>query len=231
MIKHVKAQVNTVKASNYLHWLKKYRRKYPNSIAVLYNRESSYPQDYKRNHETHEKVLRRVCKKYGINVVRFYCETCSGKMWNADRQELRRAVRKALMKIKKGKHAFILATSSDRYLRNIDFHTIDNPAVLPTEVEFEKLKKLTRGVPLVTLLNPDRSWRSVRGYQSKWGQRVKGNKGGHPVSKRPRWTIKRREEKLPAVNRLVKKGWNPTDIARKVKLPRQTVSDWIDKYI
>ncbi|MHC4115514.1 MAG: recombinase family protein [Planctomycetota bacterium] len=217
------------KASNFLHWFKNYYYEHPDMVAILYNRESSNPQDYKHNHRIHEWVLRRKCKKLNIPVIGYYCETCSGKALNTDRQALLQAVRKARAMIKEGKHAVILATSTDRFLRNIDFHTKDNPDVLPTEAEFEKLKKLTRCAPLASLLHPDRSWKKVRGYQSKWGQQAKGNKGGRSVEKRPGWTISRQKKKLPCVRRLLKKGMSVTQISKRVHVARSTVSDWIVK--
>jgi len=229
VVNHIESE--PAKASQYIHWLKKYYREHTNIVAILYNRESSYPQDHKQNHDTHEKILRRACEKLGISIARFYCETCSGKMLNGDRKALLKAVRKAQAKIKKGKHAIILATSSDRYLRNKDFHTKDNPDVLPTESEFKKFQKLTCSVPLVTILPPDMLWKKVRGRQSKWGQRVKGNKGGRPILKRPGYKKRLREKELTNVDRLLRQGKNPTEISRKLKIAPSTIRDWIDKYI
>jgi hypothetical protein len=53
-------------ASDYLHHLKGYHRKHPDMVAILYNRESSSPQDYNRNHDTHKRVLRCACNKLDI---------------------------------------------------------------------------------------------------------------------------------------------------------------------
>ena len=113
-------------------------------------------------------------------------------MLNNERRALRKAVRKARVKIKKGKSAIIIATSSDRFLRSRNFNTKTNPEVLPTEAEFVELRKLTRKVPLVTLLHPDMSPRQVRSYVSKWGQKVKGNKGGRPKMNKPGYKKQRR---------------------------------------
>lgn len=215
------------KASDYLHRLRDYRREHPDMIAIRYNRESSRPQD----HEVKTKVLRRVCKKRNIPTVRFYCETKSGKILDNGRQKLLRAVRKARAKIKQGKHAVILATSTDRFLRNADHDTKYNRYVLPTEAEFEQLRKLTRNVPLVTYLHPDMPPDDVRRRESEWGQWARGNKGGRPAKKRKGWTIKRREKKLPRVRRLLNRGKNVTEIARKLRVARSTVDDWVEKYI
>lgn len=136
------------RASGYLHHLKSYHKQHPDMIAILYNRESSRSQD--DNHATNERVLRHICKKFGISVASLHFETISGKILGKNRKALMQAVRKAKAKINKGERAVILASSSDRFLRNRDFNTKTNPDILPTKAEFEKLKKLTCGVPLVT---------------------------------------------------------------------------------
>ncbi len=218
------------KASKHLNWFKNYYSEHPNMVAILYNRESSYPQDYNGNHDMHEQVLRRACRKLNIPVVSFYCETCSGKMLNNERRALRKAVRKALAKIKKWKSAIIIATSSDRFLRSVDFHTKESPSVLPTQTEFQKLQKLTRGVPLVTLLKPDKSWKKVRRYQSKWGQKIKGNKGGRPKINKPGYKKQRRLEKMPRVLRLRKKGASWGDVLALTGIAKSTAADWVRKH-
>jgi hypothetical protein len=124
----------------------------------------------------------------------------------------------------------IVTTSSDRFLRNIDFHTKDNPCVLPTEFEFEELMKLTCDVPLLTLLNPDMSWKEVRGFQSIWGQQIKGNKGGRPKKNKPGYKKQIRLEKLPRVLRMHNKNISLGDIAVVTGIPKPTVWYWIKKY-
>jgi len=222
MIKHKPAR-----ASNYLHWLKNYNREHPDMKVVLYLRVSARSQDHNGNLWNQERVLRRKLKKLGIPIVGCYSEVGSG--WNTDHilGDLRQAVREA----KNHENAVILATSADRFLRNKDFHTQTNPNALPTIAEFEKLRKLTRSVPLVTLLHPDRSWKKVRGYYSKWGQRTKGNIVGRPILKNSGWTIKRREKKLPRVRKMLKRGKNVTEIAGKLQVARSTLDDWVKNYL
>lgn len=213
------------RASKYLQWLKKDYRKHPDMVAILYLRVSARSQDHKKNLRNHEKVLRRKLKHLGIRVIGCYCEVGSGWITDHTRGVLRQAVRQA----RQLKNAVILTTSSDRFLRNRNF-MVDNLDLRPTEVEFKKLVKLTCGVPFVTYLPPNMAPRKVRGYQSKWGQRAKGNKGGRTIIKRPGYKKSRRKKKLPDVDRLLRQGKNPTDIARKVKIARSTVSDWIKRY-
>lgn len=216
-----------LRQSDYLYWLKKYYREHPDMVVILYLRDSARSQDYNKNLKNQERVLRRRLKKLDIPVVDCFSEVISG--WVTDHH--RGALRQAVCKARKFKHAVILAASADRFLRSRDFHTKDNPDALPTKAEFEKLKKLICGVPLLTGIHPDMPWRKVRSYYTKWGQRTKGNKGGRPVEKRSGWTIKRREKKLPRVRKLLKRGKNVTEIAGKLQIPRSTVDDWVKNYL
>jgi len=214
------------KASKYLHHFKKYRKKHLDTKAVIYARVSTGAQGYKRNLDTYEKVLRRKLKKLNITVVGCYPEISSG--WILDYDE-RLALANATKEAIKQK-AVIVAPSADRFLRNRDFHTKENPDILPTKAEFEKLKKLTCGVPLVTLLHPDMPPRRVRGYVSKWGQKTKGNKGGRPKKNPPGYKKKQRLKKLPRVLRLHKKGASWGDINALTGVAKTTAADWVRKY-
>jgi len=224
-------EAKQARASHYLHRLRDYHLEHPDMVAIRYNRESSDTQYYRGNHDTHKWRLCRACKKYDIPYYGFYHETCSGKILNRDRKALLTAVRKAQALTVEGKHAVILATSTDRFLRNENFNPKYNPHVLPIEAQFERLMKLSSGVPLVTVVPPDRSWKKVRGYQSKWGQRNKGNKGGRPILKSSGWTIRRRKKKMPRVRKMLKRGKNVTEIARKLQMSRSTVDEWVKNYL
>lgn len=217
----------TAKAIEYLHHLKKYHKQHPDMIALIYARVSTGAQGYKRNLDTYEKVLHRKLKKLNIPVIGYYPEISSGWILDYDeRLALANATKEAI-----NKKTVIVAPSADRFLRNRNFNTKTNPDVLPTEAEFEKLKKLTRNVPLVTLLHPDMPPMEVRSWQTKWGQKVKGNNGGRPIQKRPGYKKMRRDKKLPTVLKLLKRGKNPTEIAKKVRVARSTISDWIEKHV
>ncbi len=218
----------TAKASEYLYHLKEYYKQHPDMIAMLYNRESSRSQD--DNHATNERVLRHKCKKLGIPVASLHFETISGKILDEDRQALSQAVRKARAKINKGEQAVILATSSDRFIRSRSFNPKTNPDILPSEAQFKRLRKLARGVPLVTLLHPDMPPRKVRRYQTKWGQKVKGNSGGRPKINKPGYMKLRQQIKLPPVLRRRKKGESLGAISKSTGVPKSTVADWVRKY-
>jgi len=217
------------KASKYLHHFKKYHKKHPNMQALIYTRDSTGAQAYRRNLDTHKKVLRREHKKMKIPILGCYPEVSSGWILNDDRWALVKAVKKARKYIRKGKPVVIVTTSSDRFLRN-EYFTTNGPDVLPTKAEFEKLKKLTRNVPLVTLLHPDMPPMEVRSWQTKWGQKTKGNKGGRPKVNKPGYKKKQRLEKLPRVLRLRKKGASWRDINALTGVAKTTATDWVRKY-
>jgi len=96
---------------------------------------------------------------------------------------------------------------------------------LPTRWEYRQLQRLTRGVPLLTWVDPDMPPEQVRGLQSKLGQQTKGNKGGRPKK------LSRAERKdllLPKVMQLkhdTERGccW----IAKQVGLSSRTVWEWL----
>jgi DNA invertase Pin-like site-specific DNA recombinase len=231
VLRRVGPKSKPAKASQYLNHLDEYHKQYPDMQAIVYCRDSARTQGYKRNLKTYEKVLRWELKQRGIFVVgRCHREICSGWVLNEDRWALMNAVEEAKKLIAKGKKVVIVAPSSDRFLRN-KYFTVDKPDLLPTEAEFEKLKKLTCGVPLVTLLDPDMPPKEARGFQSKWGQSAKGNKGGRPRDKIPGYKKQRRKEKIDKVIELHKQGVNPCHIAAFTLIPVSTVNDWIAKYI
>ena len=214
------------KASEYLHHLKKYLKQHPDMRALIYARDSTGAQAYRRNLDTYEKVLRRKLKKLNIPVVGYYSETSSGWILDYDeRLVLANATKKAIKQ-----KAVIVAPSADRFLRNRDFNTKTNSDVLPTKAEYEKLKLLTRNVPLVTLLHPDMLPMRVRSWQTKWGQNIKGNKGGRPKVNKPGYMKQRRLEELPRVLQLRKNGTSWGDIFSLTGIPKTTAADWVRKY-
>ena len=212
------------KASKYLHWLKQYHYDHPDMRVIIYIRDSSRSQDHKGNLDTHEMVSRRRLKRLKIQVVGCNREVSSGWILEPDKRTgLMNAVKEA-----KRQKAVIVTTSVDRVLRSIDFNTQTNPFAMPTEAEYEKVKKLTCNIPILTLLHPNMPPRKVRGYQTKWGQKAKNNKGGRPSVNKPGYKKQRRKEKLPKVLRLYEKNASLGRISALVGIPKSTVADWIN---
>ncbi|OQA91377.1 MAG: hypothetical protein BWY26_01007 [Elusimicrobia bacterium ADurb.Bin231] len=225
------AEYKSAKASKYLYHLGEYHKQCPDIVAILYCRVSTGAQKHKENLYAQEWALRRKLKKLNIPIVSCYYEVSSG--WVLDskkRWAFKNAVALAKRYIKNGKTAVIVATSSDRFLRNREFNTNTNPDVLPIVAEFEEFGKLIQNMPCATLLHPDMPPNKVRGYQSKWGQRTKKNKGGRPRKKMPGYKKKLRQEKLDTVIQLHNKGKTISVISFRTGVKPNTVKDWIDRY-
>lgn len=209
-------------ASKYLHSLKEYHEIFPDIEVIIYIRVSTNAQGCKRNLDTYEKVLRRKLKKLNIPVLGCYREIGSGWVLNKERRSLINAAKKA-----KELNAVIVAPSADRFLRNRNY-TYNEPDLLPTQSEYEELKKLTCEIPLLTLLHPDMPPKIVRGLQSKWGQKAKGNKGGRPRKNMHGYKKERRFKEMPHVLRLHQSGATLAEIKASTGIPRSTVRLWIE---
>ena len=150
------AQAKPGKASRFIRHLKVYLRKHPALAAVLYGRVSSGPQESSGNLLSQMWRLRRKCRKLGIQIVSEFEETCSGWVLDGERDQLIAAVKCAKEhEAKTGVHTVVLAVSVDRFLRSKSFNSQVRPNARPTDAEFRKLRELTGGVPLLTLLRPN----------------------------------------------------------------------------
>lgn len=214
-----------VRASNYLHHLDSYHRENPDMVAVVSCRVSGRTQGKRGNLMTQDALLRRKLKARGIPVIGFSYEVGSGWVLNEKREGLIEAVQKA----KKFKNAVVVAISADRYLRHRHYKNTD-PDILPSQEEYEQLMELVDGVPLLTYLDPDMPPAEVRGFQSKWGQQKKGNRGGRPRKKTPGYKKRQRRRKLDAVLSLHQQQVSKSEIARKTNVKPSTIRDWIRKY-
>jgi hypothetical protein len=174
------------------------------------------------------KKLHKACRKRNIPVGRWHPEVSSGWILNQKREGLINAVKEAKELIKKGFHPVILAASTDRFLRNRNW-TTNQPDLLPTVEEFEKLKELVEGVPLVTLLHPDKKPSKVTSFRSRWGQEAKGNKGGRPKKNKPGYKKRWRKKTLRLVQKLRGKGYSLSEISHRAITPKSTVHYWLQK--
>ncbi|MFA5299352.1 MAG: hypothetical protein WC389_14275 [Lutibacter sp.] len=217
------------KASNYLHHYKTYRRKHPKLVIIGYGRVSGKPQFERCNLDTYETILQKRCEKHNNPFLVFFGEQCSGKTWYFQRRkEFMAAIAEAKKQRALGEDVAILTPATNRLLRNINYSKT-NQNVLPTETEFEELIKLADGIPLLTLLHPNMSEKKVRGFQTKWGQRIKNNKGGRPKKKEPVHKKPLRLEKSPIARQLYKKGRSYRTISKLTGTPKSTVVDWVKK--
>ena len=82
----------------------------------------------------------------------------------------------------------------------------------------------------MTLLDPDMPPKIVRSFQSKWGQKIKGKRGGRPKVKEPGYMKRRRKRELPKILRLRKQGFSYGDINKKTGISKATAYSWVKKY-
>ncbi len=193
-------------------------------------RVSKRPQRYRGNLDDQEQGLREFVADFGGVVVGVVRHVGSG--W--DGPWLIKAVARARMC-----GAVLLAESTDRFIRPLDYHSKRNPDAQATEEDLRCLRCWTKGVRLLTVLDPDASPREVRSWQRKRGQSAKGRKGGRPRSqpppeqtpaKYPGYKKDRREAKLPAVLQRRARGESLRQIAEAEEVPVATVEEWIQKH-
>jgi hypothetical protein len=216
--KWVDAQFTTGKASRVVRPFEVH----PGDRLVLCVRVSN--RERRRNLVDAEASLRRAVESAGGIVVGVMPHVGSGTdpFW----------VGAAALMAKRRRATVLLAESTDRFVRNKYYHSVDFPDVQATEAELKELARCAGGMPLMTLLHPDASPSEVRSYQSKRGQWAKRRKGGRPRSKRPGYKKLRKKEKLGLVLWLHRRDWPVREIAAKpmVSVPKSTVHEWIHKY-
>jgi hypothetical protein len=213
------------KASDYLQDVHEFFKDHPSMEVYLLLREPARTQEYRRNHDNYERLLRPGCKELGIPVRDCIRITTTGKIVESEwRRILMKIVRWARKRAARtGKTVGILAFSTDRFLRNANYKSAE-PDLLPTRWEYRKLKWIAGDVPLLTWVNPDMPPPEVRGLQAKLGQDAKGNKGGG--DRKPGWMKRRRARLLPEVLRLRRKGLSYGRIAKHEHISIRTAWNW-----
>jgi hypothetical protein len=141
-----------------------------------------------------QKVIRR-----GYEVVGKYDHIGPG--W--DHEALYPAVRAA-----KEAGAMLVAADVSRFVRPLGYNGSNESAVLQ-RYDLVELARVTRGVRLYTVMDPDATPGEVRSQQTMRGQRHKGNPGGRPVKGRDAY----RARWLPVARALRKQGWSTRRIA------------------
>jgi len=216
------------KASDYISSIQKLFTSGEDRRVILYCRVSGREQ--KLNLKQYETRLKAFAKRFHIEVVDVFREVSSGWLLEPD-------CRSALVEagqLAKRTGAGILAYSTDRFLRNQKW-TSKNPAAWPTVSEFEQLRRLTKDVPLFTLIDPDdpwidrdNPWNGVKARQTKLGKRAKKSPGGRPRRQGSGWKKKRREELQPRARRLISKGLSYRDVSRELGVPSTTIHRWLE---
>lgn len=143
----------------------------PGDKVILICRVSTCQQDRNGNLLDQRVNLQRIAEQAGATVVDVLAVAASGFnpdwLFPATVQAMRTG-------------AILLAESTDRFIRNSEFHSAKRPNLQATERELRHLEILTEGVPLMTVLDPDSTPATVRSFQRKRGQSAKNSRGGRP---------------------------------------------------
>jgi hypothetical protein len=200
---------------------------------ILVCRKSHHTQD---SLETQATKLRAVVEARGGIVVRAFKRTVSGIITGVERPSwLRQADSIWLSKaarIAKKKKAILVAATTDRFVRHSWFwSTTAFRDAQATEHDLWILKQETLDVPLMTYLHPDASASECRALLSRWGQEVKGKKGGG--DRLPGHRKRRKEKWLARVLELKQQGLNQVKIADGIfqesgeRITAVTVGKWV----
>ena len=121
----------------------------------------------------------------------------------------------------------LLAETTDRFIRNLHYHSVNNPDLQATDEQLDEVARLADGMTLMTHLNPDATPSEVRGYQSARGQRIKNRTGGRP--KNPGSTRHRRWVNLVDVRRARRRGMSLREIAVDFGISKSVIYDWLNR--
>lgn len=158
----------------------------PGDAVVLWCRVSHESQT--SHLDDQERQLRELVEQHGARTVSAVCHVGPG----TDPTPLRSAVA-----IARRCNAVVLAESTDRFIRSARFHSTRRPNVRASDHDLRRLAEITRGVRLMTIVDPDAPTSEVHAYRTRRGQLASGNPGGRP--RRPDGTpgrLKRRRERL-----------------------------------
>jgi hypothetical protein len=177
-------------------------------------------QYHNRNLRDQEKRLRKLVEERGATVLAVFTHVGSGVhlYWLATAVRLAR---------KTG--AILLSETTDRFARHPDYSKNSQDAQA-RELDLQFLKYITKGVRLMTALDPDALPGEVRSFQTKRGHEAKG-KGGRPRNHEPGWMKKRLHELCPHVLKLRENGWSLREIEKETAIPFKTVQRWVCRFL
>jgi len=193
----------------------------PGDSVVLWCRVSSGPQDANGNNADQEAELRAAVRARGGTVVDV--RTYAGTAGSADAQ-LYRAANAASRA-----NAVLLAESTSRFARHPEYHPKRRPHLRAGFTQLHDLRWVCGDVTLVTLHDPDISWREERALQSRRGQQQKGNKGGRPTKREHGYKKRLRRLMLSKVFWLSKTGLSVRRIATILGHHPNQIQRWRDR--
>ncbi len=149
----------------------------PGNKVRLWCRVSSGAQDASGNNTDQEADMRAAVEARGGSVVDV--DAYAGRISDADAslyEVANRADREG---------SVLLAECTSRFARHADYHPKHRPHLVAGASALRNLRWICGEVPLVTLLDPDATWKEERSHQSKRGQRRKKRRGGRPHRPKP----------------------------------------------
>ena len=211
--------------TNYLTHASAWLRDKPIRSVVLYYRVSTDKQNRNHTYAWQELCLKRFCDQNGITVLDEFYEYCNGHgTTSATRPDFAHAVELATA------HGVpILAASTDRYLRPLDFDKFDQSAQ-PIEEDFRALMTLAGAVSLLTLLAPDADWTEVKSLQRTESTRAKTNSKPKPMTR-----SERKDEIFAEVADLARWRLSTREIADELEArgrpttSHKTIWQWLNK--
>jgi DNA invertase Pin-like site-specific DNA recombinase len=157
--------------SDYIEWLDDAKSK----RVVIWSRVS----DRSQNVRPQRSDIKRACKSHGVDVIKCVRHVGNGNIWSILKKDskFRRAV-----KLARKHDADILAMSTSRVIRHTDREAVRRDRH-PDIMDFMRLKKLLRGVRVITVLHPDEKPEVVKAMEVERGLReveAEGQKLGRP---------------------------------------------------
>ena len=189
--------------------------------VIIFCHVSMGLQEDKMSLDDQGRFLRREVERRGGVVLGVVAEVTSGQ--NPIR--LRSAV--ALAKRKKAK---ILAESMDHFVGRSGCHSKTAPSLQARYTELNDLRRVARGVELMTFLDPEATPGEGRRSQVSQGQQLKGQVGGRPKTQKAGYKKERRQKLLPYVVELSGNGKSQRQIARVTGVAQSTVQEWLSNY-
>lgn len=190
----------------------------PGDKVILCCRVSKHTQRRRGNLKDQERGLRKEAEALGAEVIDVVHHEGSGWVGGWLLELRPRAIQRGAM---------LLAETPSRFVRHLDYHSKRRPKAQATEDDLRCLAAWTRGLSLLTVVDPDLSPEEERSFQTKRGQEAKGKKGGRPVKAKPGDKKQRRAELLPRVLELHQHGMSVREIVAETGVAKSTVHEWL----
>lgn len=206
------------------------------SVLGHYMRESTHEQRAHRNLKNRRKLLRRKLKQMGIEPICYYRDVVSGTQLH-NRPGLRRAIANARLLEWTNPDAVVVVVTDarNRFIRGKHYNgraDTDSPSARQIKI----LRKLTKGVILATLLDPDETFEEVRRYETNvptmLGEKS-GKKVGRPKKQctadgqRSGWKKRIREDNIELARRLQSADVSKREIGRRLGVADSTIRAWL----